>query len=173
MLVAACGGDHTQAPVDKTPVPSMTLQSEAFPPYGLIPEVYSCDGANISPPLSWSNAPAGTAAYVLLVTDPDAPRKTFDHWVVYDIRPEVSELPEGFSGSTEVADEAMEGKNDFGKIGYGGPCPPKGSGHRYVFRIYALSEPLALGERASREDVQKAMLGKVLARGELIGRFGR
>jgi Raf kinase inhibitor-like YbhB/YbcL family protein len=172
-LIVACGGDKGPAAVDLTPVPGMTLESYAFAGGGLVPDKYTCEGANVSPPLSWSGTPAETRAFVLLLTDPDAPGKTFDHWVVYDIQADVSGFAEGVSGSSQIQAVAKEGKNDFGDEGYGGPCPPKGSEHHYVFRIYALGQPLGLTGTATRENLQQAMLGKVLASGELVGRFRR
>ena len=173
LLATSCGGDDSPAAVDLTPAPGMTVASDAFVAGGSIPVDYTCDGRNVSPPISWSGAPSATQAFVLLVTDPDAPGKSFDHWVVYDIQPDTASLAVAASGTTDLASIATEGTNDFGHEGYGGPCPPKGSMHNHVFHVYALSAPLEQEDAASREAVDEAMAGKVIARGELIGRFGR
>ena len=171
LVFTGCGDDHEPGAFDLTPMPAVTLESPAFSDGALIPDPYSCQGENISPPLTWSDAPSPTVAYVLLLTDPDA--GNFVHWVVYDIPAGATGFAEGQSTADGLPAGTMQGENGFGKVGYGGPCPPRGSDHQYVFRIYALSEKLGLPAGESREDVEKAMTGKVLARGELSGRFSR
>ena len=147
---------------------SLSLTSSSFSPGGAIAAAYTCDGDGKSPALAWSAGPAATQSYALIVVDPDAPSGTFTHWVLFDMAASTSSLIENAS-----AGEA--GKNDFGKAGYGGPCPPKGKGaHRYFFRLYAL-DVAKLGEPAgaSRAEVEKAMTGHVVARGELMGTYER
>jgi len=129
----------------------MQLTSTAFAEGGTIPKEYSGDGADRSPPLRWSGAPAGTKSFALIADDPDAPRGT---WV---------KLPSG----------AIQGKNDFGNIGYGGPAPPRGRPHRYYFKLYALDTTLNLPEGASKQQVEAAMKGHILAEGQLMGKYGR
>lgn len=143
------------------------LISTAFAPNGVIPKRHTCDGENLSPPLFWKNVPPGTKSFALIMDDPDAPVGTFVHWVIFNIPPEVTEFAEGEKGI------GIEGMNDFRKVGYGGPCPPRGSTHRYFFKIYALDTKLNLDSRATKKDLEKAMQGHILAQGELIGRYGR
>jgi Raf kinase inhibitor-like YbhB/YbcL family protein len=175
VLAMGCSSDDDDDPTPAvlTSVPAMTVTSNAFEAGGQIPIDYSCDGRNVSPQVTWSGAPADTRAFVLLLTDPDAPSGNFDHWVVYDIKPEVTKLSEAASGTDQLSAVAIEGKNGRGDAGYTGPCPPKGSEHGYHFTVYALSRPLALDRGQSRQEVEESMAGKVIARGELVGRFGR
>lgn len=146
---------------------TITISSNAFAANSPIPKRYTCDGENLSPALSWQNVPDGTQSLVLIMDDPDAPIGTFVHWVLYNIPAGTTELSEGVKGI------GVEGLNDFGKLGYGGPCPPRGSNHRYFFKIYALDTQLSLGGGAKKSVVEKAMSGHILARGELVGRYGR
>jgi hypothetical protein len=149
------------------PVADLTLTSSAFANGGRIPPRYACEGENISPPLRWSSPPDETRSLALIVQDPDAPVGTFTHWLGWGIDPEAGGLAEG-----EPA--PVEGQNDFGEIGYGGPCPPPGHGpHRYVFLLYALDSELGLPEGASREQFTQALDGHVLARAELVGIYER
>lgn len=143
------------------------LISTAFAPNGIIPKRHTCDGENLSPLLAWKNVPPETKSIALIMDDPDAPIGTFVHWVIFNIPPEVTQLAEGEKGI------GVEGVNDFRKVGYGGPCPPRGSNHRYFFKIYALDAQLNLDSRATKKDLEKAMQGHILAQGELIGRYGR
>jgi hypothetical protein len=142
----------------------MTIRSSAFSENESIPKKYSCDGENVSPPLELKELPRNTESLVLICDDPDAPGKTFLHWLAYDIEP---------TGSiAEDQSVGTEGKNDFGKNGYGGPCPPGGT-HRYYFRVYALDAKLGIKPGASRSDVESAMSGHVLDQAELMGRYAR
>jgi Raf kinase inhibitor-like YbhB/YbcL family protein len=150
----------------------MNLTSTSFQG-SQIPAIFTCNGAGISPQLAWSAPPAGTASFALIVTDPDAPRGTFVHWVLYDLPAATRELPEGLPNQGQLADGARHGRNDFGEIGYGGPCPPPGSPHHYVFTLYALDAKLNLSVGATRAQVESTMQGHILARGELIGLFQR
>ena len=142
----------------------MQLSSSAFKDNQAIPREYSCDGANKSPELLLSDAPAETRGLVIIVDDPDAPGGTFLHWLAYNIEP-TNRIPENASLGTQ-------GANDFGNKGYGGPCPPSGT-HRYFFRVYALDNTLDLPAGAALEAVEEAMKGHVLAETQLIGTYGR
>ena len=147
------------------------LFSSAFSEGGWIPELHSCQGADISPSLEWSAAPVETRSFTLIVEDPDAPRGVWTHWVLYDIGPKVQALSQGFRpGALGVS-----GTNDFGNPGYGGPCPPKGHGpHRYFFRLSALSvATVGLPPGATRAELLEAMKRHVLADAQYMGRFER
>lgn len=138
-----------------------------------IPARYTCDGAGDSPQLAWSEPPAGTVSFALIVADPDAPGRTFVHWVLYDLPAATRALPEGLPAQGELAGEGRQGRNDFGIIGYGGPCPPGHSPHRYVFTLYALDVKLNLPAGATRAQVEAAMKGHILATGELVALYNR
>jgi Raf kinase inhibitor-like YbhB/YbcL family protein len=146
---------------------NIEIISTAFAPNGIIPKRHTCDGENLSPPLSWKNIPPETQSLAIIMDDPDAPIGTFVHWVIFNIPPEVKEFAEGEKGI------GVEGINDFRKVGYGGPCPPRGSNHRYFFKIYALDTKLNLDSKATKKDLERAMQGHILAQGELVGRYGR
>lgn len=146
---------------------ALTLSSPAFTHNGTIPAQYTCDGTNISPALRWSGAPANTKSFALIVDDPDAPKKTFVHWVVFNIPATTRELPEGVRSG-----EFTCGVNDFGTKKYGGPCPPSGV-HHYHFKLYALDTILDLASDATKEDLLDAMQGHVLAQAELVGVYAR
>lgn len=150
------------------------LTSPAFDAGDIIPTEYTCEGSDRSPPLRWDDAPQGTRSFLLTCEDPDAPRGTFCHWAVFDIPPDWAELPEGATEDA-VKKGLGEAVNGFGKVGYGGPCPPKGHGtHHYHFRLSALDVArLDLGERPSCSDVAGAAEAHVLASAELIGLFQR
>lgn len=145
----------------------MELKSPAFPNGGHIPVRYTCEGANVSPPLAWSGVPEDARAMALVVDDPDSPSKVWVHWVLYNLPPEAGMLPEGTRGLEATA---REGQNDFGDVGYGGPCPSRGT-HRYRFKLYALDEHLDVGEGCSKPDLLEAMDGHVLAEAELTGTY--
>jgi len=145
----------------------MEIKSSAFENNKFIPSLYTCDGKNISPPLMISNVPEETKTMVLIVDDPDAPMGTWVHWTVWDISPDVREIPEG---SCPLG--AIEGVTDFGKPGYGGPCPPSGV-HRYFFKIYALNTILNLDLSAKSADIEKAMKNHILSQAQLIGLYRR
>ncbi|UIE37144.1 YbhB/YbcL family Raf kinase inhibitor-like protein [Leptodesmis sichuanensis] len=149
----------------------MKLESSAFSANGLIPSEYTCDGKNISPPLTWTEVPTGTQSLALIVDDPDAPRGTFVHWVVYNLPATLTELPAHVTTETDLSG-GLQGKNDFRSLGYGGPCPPSGT-HRYFFKLYALDQPLRLPAGASKAQVLATAEGHILASTELIGRYHR
>jgi hypothetical protein len=136
-----------------------------------IPAKFTCNGVGISPQLAWSAAPAGTQSLALIVTDPDAPGRTFVHWVLYDLPAGAQSLPEGLPTQYQLPDGSRQGRNDFGNLGYGGPCPPGHSPHHYVFTLYALDAKLNLPVGATRAQVEAAMQGHVLAHGELIALY--
>ncbi|MGH9863161.1 MAG: YbhB/YbcL family Raf kinase inhibitor-like protein [Candidatus Acidiferrales bacterium] len=152
---------------------TLELKSPAFSPGGDIPKKFTCDGPDLSPALSWTDPPVGTQSFTLIVDDPDAPVGTWVHWVFYDLPPSARSLPEARPKTSDLEGGARQGRNDFGRIGYGGPCPPPGPPHRYFFKLYALSAELGLKPGATKADVEKAMKGKILAQAELMGRYKR
>jgi hypothetical protein len=145
-----------------------TLTSPAFAEGADIPRRHTCDGENRSPRLTWRDPPAGARSFALIVDDPDAPSGTFTHWVLFNVPGGSTELP-------EAATVGRSGRNDFGKSGYGGPCPPKGHGpHRYFFKLSALDvDALKLGDGASRAQLEAAMQGHILGTAQLVGRYKR
>jgi Raf kinase inhibitor-like YbhB/YbcL family protein len=150
------------------------ITSPAFPPDGPIPAAYTCEGKDISPPLQWRDAPAGTKSIVLIVDDPDAPdpkapRVTWVHWVLANLPPDSRGLPEGVSES-QLPVGAVQGTNDWKQAGYGGPCPPIGR-HRYFLKLYALDQSLQGLRHPTKAQVEAAMKGHVLAKAELIGTY--
>ena len=151
---------------------NIIVKSDSFSDGGMIPAKYTCDGANISPQLSWDNAPKGTKSFVLICEDPDAPMGTFTHWVLYDIPADVHELPENLPKDKILPNGAKQGITDFKKVGYGGPCPPNGT-HRYYFKLYALDTLLNLEPGLKKEDILKAMNGHILAQGQIMGKYAR
>ena len=146
--------------------------SPAFEEGGMIPQKYTCDGQDISPPLEWAAGPSGTKSYALIMDDPDAPTGTWVHWVLFNLSPNTLSLPEAFSPSNKLANGGIHGINDFKKFGYGGPCPPPGI-HRYFFKIYALDIVLTLSKGITKSQLEQAMKGHILASGELMGRYER
>jgi Raf kinase inhibitor-like YbhB/YbcL family protein len=151
---------------------ALTVTSTAFEEGGMIPVVHTCDGEDSSPPLSWSGVPDGTKSIALISDDPDAPRGTWVHWVLFNIPPDVTELPAEMPSDEKLENGAVHGITDFGRPGYGGPCPPGGT-HRYFFKVYALDTKLDLGPGAKKKDLLAAMGGHVLAEGQLMGRYSR
>jgi Raf kinase inhibitor-like YbhB/YbcL family protein len=152
---------------------AMQLSSSAFQQARSIPIRFTCDGENISPEFSWNGAPARTKSFALIMHDPDAPVVGgFTHWVLYNIPARIAELPSNLSQDDQVARACVQGKNDSGKIGYFGPCPPAGT-HRYVVRLYALDAELNLQPGASRQQLQQAMRDHVLGQAELTGTYAR
>ena len=150
-----------------------SLRAEAFNPGGDIPRKFSCQGSDASPALVWTDPPAGTQSLVLIADDPDAPAGTWVHWVLYDLPPNARRLGEALPPTAELAGGGRQGANDFGKTGYGGPCPPPGKPHRYFFKLYALDTRLNLKAGATKPDVEQAMKGHVLAKAEVMGRYRR
>lgn len=147
------------------------ISSTVFQDGAMIPRPYTCDGPNVSPSLKWENVPDGAKTLALIADDPDAPNKTWVHWVLYNLPADVKGLVENAPKQSALAGGAgLQGKNDFGQIGYDGPCPPNGT-HRYYFKLYALDAELALEPGATKEELLKAMEGHILAEGQLIGKY--
>lgn len=154
----------------------MTVITQAFSSGERIPEKYTCQGEDISPPFTIQNTPEGTQSIALLVDDPDAPRKTFTHWILFNLPADTTVLSEGLDVEEHFGDEddgPLEGVNDFGSPGYGGPCPPPGSTHHYHFRFFALDTRLDLESGATRKQLTQAMDGHILAETDYIGTFER
>jgi Raf kinase inhibitor-like YbhB/YbcL family protein len=166
----ACASESLNS--STSPMTTMKLESSAFVHKQSIPSQYTCDGRDISPPLAWDEPPAGTRSLVLICDDPDAPGKTWVHWVVYNLPPEVRSLPENVPQDNPLPKGALQGINDFGTTTYGGPCPPSGT-HRYFFKLYALDRVLELPKGATKAQVESAMKGHILAQAELIGHYHR
>ncbi len=150
----------------------ITVSSEAFKDGGAIPAEYTCDGENVSPQLSWKGIPENAKSIALIMDDPDAPMGTFVHWVLFNIPSNTEKLPKGLPGNPTLGDGSRQGTTDFGRTGYGGPCPPSGT-HRYYFKVYALDTLLDLQSNATKKQLENAMKGHVLAQGELMGRYER
>lgn len=190
-IAALCGCPPKQPPSTQPPQPvspppapttsirtsqssAWTLTSSAFTDGETIPAKYTADGEDISPPLQWSQPPEGTTELALTCDDPDAPGGTFNHWVAYGISSQTRGLPEGVPKTSQVDKPALkQGTNSFGKPGYGGPAPPPGKPHRYIFTLYALKAHLTLKPGASRSELLGAMEGKLLAKTTLTGTYGR
>ncbi len=182
LLVAGAAGLASGAPdlwpseavaEPASPSDALGLRAEAFQPGADIPRKHSCEGSDASPALIWTEPPSGTQSLALIADDPDAPSGTWVHWVLYDLPAGARQLPEAVSPREEVAGGGNQGTNDFGKLGYGGPCPPPGKPHRYFFRLYALDAKLNLRPGATKRDVERAMKGHILAQAEVMGRYRR
>ena len=148
------------------------IASTAFEEGGTIPKQYTCDGINISPPLAWTSVPEGTKSLALICDDPDAPVGTWVHWVIFNLPADVKKLSENVPPKKTLANGGKQGINDFGQIGYGGPCPPMGT-HRYYFKLYALDTELGLDDGIKKGQLLKAMKGHILAEGQLMGKYGK
>lgn len=152
---------------------TIELSSPAFSAGARIPPEFTCSGADVSPPLSWGPVPDGTASLVLICEDPDCPTGMFIHWILYNIPPGTSALPRAIPRKPVLPDGSAHGLNDFGRMEYGGPCPPPGKPHRYFFRLFALDTALHLRAPVTRKSIGAAMEGHVTGHGELMGTFGR
>lgn len=150
----------------------MEILSSAFDEGAMIPDKFTCDDIDISPPLKWSSVPDGTKTFAIICDDPDAPMGTWVHWVIFNLPGNIKELSENVPPLKVLENGAKQGKNDFRKIGYGGPCPPGGT-HRYYFKIYALDEELDVDSGIIKKELLKAMGGHILAEGQLMGRYKR
>ncbi len=150
----------------------MQLTSSAFEHNRPIPQKFSCDGQNSSPALSWEGEPAETESFALICDDPDAPGGTFVHWVYYNIPAEVKSLPEAVDTAPQPGPGGLQGKNSFGKTGYGGPCPPGGT-HRYFFTLYALDIKPDIAAGLDKQKLLEAMDGHVIAEAQLMGTYSR
>jgi Raf kinase inhibitor-like YbhB/YbcL family protein len=177
LLVGCSGSPEPAAPaVPVTAVSqggaTMKLSSPAFSDGALIPAQYTCTGDDFSPPLAWSDIPAGAKSLALIADDPDAPVRTWVHWVIFNLPVTEAGLPQGVKGEKQLAGGGTQGTNSWRRIGYGGPCPPSGT-HRYFFKLYALDTTMSLGNNTAAEDLQAAMKGHILAETQLMGRFKR
>jgi len=150
----------------------MEITSSAFKEGAFIPGKFTCDNIDISPPLEWSQIPEGTKTFALICDDPDAPMGTYVHWVLFNLPGNLQELPEHMPTEKVLKNGARQGINDFGEIGYGGPCPPGGT-HRYYFKIYALNMELDSDPGITKKELLRAMEGHILAEGQLMGRYNR
>lgn len=144
----------------------MKIESEAFKTHTPIPIKYTCDGDDVSPPLTFHDIPPNTKSLALIADDPDAPRGTFDHWIVWNLKPDTSSLSEG-------AKVLNQGVNGFGVASYRGPCPPRGAPHRYFFKLYALDILIDLPEGISKKELEEYMEGHVIGKAELVGTYQR
>jgi Raf kinase inhibitor-like YbhB/YbcL family protein len=155
------------------PAMAFDLTSPAFTSGSDVPKKHTCDGDDRSPPLSWTGAPAGTKALALVCEDPDAPRGIWVHWVLWSIPASATSLPEGVKAEPTRSDGSRHGKNDFGELGYNGPCPPPGAAHRYFWRLYALDVVPDLKPGATRQELLDAIKGHTLGTAELMARYRR
>ena len=171
LLLPGCGPE--EATLTEEGVIEITLSSLSFQEGEQIPVKYTCDGQDISPPLAWGEPPAGIRSFALIMDDPDAPGGTFTHWVLFNIPSDTRKMPEAIPNQAELTSGALQGKNDFRKIGYNGPCPPAGPIHRYQLTIYALDKSLDLKGGTSKKQVLDAMQGHIRARGQLTGTYQR
>jgi Raf kinase inhibitor-like YbhB/YbcL family protein len=172
--IASCGNPASGSSQGSDPAPSgFEIVSAAFKEGAFIPARFSCQGDNISPALQWRNPPAGTRSFALIVDDPDAPAGTWTHWVVFNLPAQIRVMDEDAPKQDELPDGGLQGLTSFGRVGYGGPCPPPGEAHRYFFTLYALDAMLNLQSGASRPTVLAAIKGHILAEAKLMGRFKR
>lgn len=167
-------GPFFSSPSPEAGAMALAISSGSFANGGNIPKKFTCDGADVSPELSWTNPPAGAESFALIADDPDAPVGTWTHWVIFDLPPTTRSLPEGVSKMMDkLPDGGSQGLNDFGKIGYGGPCPPPGKVHRYFFKLYALDRKLGLKPGSTRARLEQAMQSHVLDEADWMGKYRR
>lgn len=173
LLIVGCAQESIDEDLEGSGAMSIQISSGAFEQRGRIPKKYTCDGADVSPPLGWSGVPEGCESLALICDDPDAPMGTWVHWVLYNLAPDTDGLPEGLPPDEELASGARQGLNDFRRIGYGGPCPPPGGPHRYFFKLYALDTQLDLPPAAKKQELLRAMEGHILDQGQLVAKYQR
>jgi Raf kinase inhibitor-like YbhB/YbcL family protein len=178
LITVSCSGTETtnedlSSAIEDDAIPAIELTSTTFREGDAIPIRYTCDGQDISPALIWAEPPEQTKSFALIVDDPDAPGGVFTHWVLFNIPIDVHQLGEGIPAQEQLENGVLQGKNDFSRIGYGGPCPPKGSTHRYRFTLYALDQHLNVKAGASKKQVLDAMQEHILAQGQLTGNYQR
>ena len=152
---------------------ALALVSPAFSEGEMIPKKHTCDGGNLSPALEWDGTPPEAKSLALICDDPDSPGNTWVHWVLFNLPAVLRDLPEGVPTQRTLAHGGHQGTNDFHKIGYGGPCPPRGTTHRYFFKVYALGSVLRLEPGATKAQLEEAMKGHILAEGRLMGLYHR
>lgn len=185
ILLSACAPSAPAAteqvisdPLVEEGILSLEITSDAFAHEGAIPAKFTCVGdsasslKDVSPALSWGEPPAGTQTFALIMDDPDAPNGTWDHWILFNIPASSRGLPESVGANATLPDGSVSGSNSWGRMDYGGPCPPSGT-HRYFFKLYALDEMLAISPGATKGELEKAMVGHILAQGELMGTFAK
>jgi hypothetical protein len=172
LLICSCKSRAANEQKEGGPKMEIKVTSSAFKNDGMIPSKYTCDGDDVSPPLQWETVPQGTKSIALICDDPDAPMGTFVHWVLFNLPADVKELAENVPADKTLPSGAGQGITDFGRVGYGGPCPPSGT-HRYFFKIYALDTKLDLAAGARKSQLLKAMEGHILAQGQLVGKYKR
>ena len=175
MFLGCTSRPSTNAPVASTPAqqkPDIKLTSTAFKEGDSIPRQYTCDGVNISPPLEWAGLPKTAKTIAIIVDDPDAPSGNWVHWVLYNLPADNIGLVENLPPTENLKAGGFQGKTDFGKIGYGGPCPPSGA-HRYFFKLYALDSELPLKAGATKDELLKAMEGHIEGQAQLMGTYRR
>lgn len=151
---------------------SLEIKSSVFENEGMIPKKFTCDGEDISPELTWDGAPENTKSFALVCDDPDAPVGTFVHWVIFNIPSDVSKLSENTPNTKMLENGAKQGKNNFGKIGYGGPCPP-GETHRYYFKLYAIDQNVDLDPGISKDQLLEEIKDNIIDEAELMGKYAR
>ena len=184
VAIAALASALTVAGRASSPIPSslarpggnpvaFAISSPSFSNGGDIAKKFTCDGADVSPQLTWSDPPAGTKSLALLADDPDAPVGNWNHWVLWNLPAEIRDLAENVTKTGQLPDGSRQGPNDFRKAGYNGPCPPLGKPHRYYFKIFALDAKLDLKGSAGKRELEAAMKGHILAQAEWMGRYGR
>jgi len=171
IMICGCKKDNGSSE-ERSRDMTISVSSSAFQEGGMIPPKYTCDGNDLSVPLKWTAVPEGTKSIAVISDDPDAPVGTWVHWVMWNIPPAVRELAEGMPTKPQLPDGSRQGISDFGRPGYGGPCPPSGT-HRYYFKVYALDVTLDLPGTARKADMVKAMKGHILAEGQLMGKYSR
>ena len=172
-LLASCQGQATVPSQQPASAADLLVESTAFAESQDIPVRFTCDGDDVSPPLSWSEPPRGTQSLVLIVEDPDAPGGTWDHWLLFNIPAAIRLLPEGVPADPHPSGLGTHGSNSWHRLEYGGPCPPAGSPHRYYFHLYALDTVLALKEGSNKKEIEQGMQNHILAEGSLVARYGR
>jgi Raf kinase inhibitor-like YbhB/YbcL family protein len=174
MLLFCCckGSEKAESEAAGGEKMEIKVTSSAFAEGGLIPAKYTCDGQDISPPLQWEGVPEGTKSIALISDDPDAPRGMWVHWVLFNLPADNTGIEENIPPEKTLPNGAIQGITDFGRVGYGGPCPPSGT-HRYFFKVYALDTKLDLAAGANKSQLLKAMEGHILGQGQLIGKYKR
>jgi len=172
LVAIAFAGCESKQPLEEVKM-TLNVSTSAFEEGGRIPIKYSCQGEDVSPALQWDEPPTGTQSFALIMDDPDAPVGVFTHWVIFNIPSDSRQLTEAIPTQAKLPSGALQGKNDFGRIGYGGPCPPPGPAHRYRFTLYALDKALDTKSGASKTQVLDAMKGHILAQGQLTGTYQR
>ena len=170
MATVLLGGSQSSSSGGKM---TFSISSSDFQNGGELPKKFTCDGADSSPELSWTDPLTGTHSLALIADDPDAPVGTFTHWVLFNLPEDTRNLPANLSKVDELPNGARQGRNGFRKIGYGGPCPPPGKPHRYFFKLYALDRKLDLKPGATGEELERAIQGHTTGRAEIMGKYGR